>query len=268
MASSLNDKKIKQLEIRSKLTISACGSLLTPPLMLSCGLVNPHIGKFLHLLPKISKARYLKVESLPHCIWWFSEDSEIRAVIETPVLGPASFARSWVWQGERGGEDKYRLGQLDKENIREGLRQALRILVAAGAVDVGTHRSDGQRIKCEGLGEEVFDKFLDEVSACGGVRSREEHWNLFISAHQLGSSKMGASEQDGGFVEIGESWEAEGLFVCDGSVLPSALGVSEQEEDKPREVISRWGESRSAPEGKILLSGMAGSFAPRHFFLV
>ncbi|CAN1245243.1 Long-chain-alcohol oxidase FAO2 [Linum grandiflorum] len=88
------------------------------------------------------------------------------------------------------GRVSHRLDKLDKENLRTGLRQALRILVAAGAVEVGTLRSDGQRFRCQG------------------------------------SCRMGATEDDGGVDENGESWEAKGLFVCDASVLPSAVGVN------------------------------------------
>ena len=49
-----------------------------------------------------------------------------------------------------------------------------------------------------------------------------------MAFHPLGSAKMSTTPEAGVVKPTGETWAVDNLFVCDGSVLPTSIGVNSQ----------------------------------------
>lgn len=173
------------------------------------------------------------------------------AVIQTPSLHPGVFGVTMPWISaldmkermsrfsrtahlfalarDKGsgnvnhpGHLNYGLDSHDENNLRNGIERVLRILVAAGAQEVGTHHCYGERLNVKDSSPEEIERFIKRVSS----RRLRDLSTPLCSAHQMGSCRMGVSERSSAVDERGETWEVERLFVADASVLPTAVGVN------------------------------------------
>ncbi|KAG6548688.1 hypothetical protein Mapa_009843 [Marchantia paleacea] len=192
---------------------------------------------------------------------WDSKTSAYGSLIEVPILHPGSFAGIVPWtsgsahkemmrkysrtahfivlcRDQGGGRvmlDKnrkttkilYKVQPADATNLLEGLELGLRALVAAGAVEIGTHHVDGHTLDTSSSTPEQLDQYIRrEVALASQSFAKKDLSYPVSSAHQMSTCRMGADPEssvvDGG----GEAWEAARLFIADASVFPTASGVN------------------------------------------
>ncbi|HEX6252568.1 MAG TPA: GMC family oxidoreductase N-terminal domain-containing protein [Gemmatimonadaceae bacterium] len=118
----------------------------------------------------------------------------------------------------RGGRVKirYRISQPTARMLRDGTAAAARVHLAAGATEVQTLHSPAVRLRSEADLGEVH------TAACG-----HNQINLF-SAHVNGTCRIGGSPRTSGCTPEFERHGAPGIYVADGSLLPTAPGVNPQ----------------------------------------
>lgn len=112
---------------------------------------------------------------------------------------------------------RYRLNPADARHMEQGLVAAARLHFAAGAREV-----------LSGHKRRVSLRSPADLAALRGRPTRANDIALF-SAHVNGTCRLGSDRRSAGTDPHGEVYGAPGVFVADGSLLPTALGVNPQE---------------------------------------
>jgi len=111
----------------------------------------------------------------------------------------------------------YRLGARDRATMIRAIGASARLHFAAGAREVTTLHAPPLTLRSS-----------DDVARIGTAQSGPNQLGLF-SAHVNGTCRLGSNRATSGCTPDGERHGVPGLYVADGSLLPTAPGVNPQE---------------------------------------
>ncbi len=239
------------LTVRADAVVSACGSIWGVPFLHGIGVRNRHLGRHLTIHPAAKV-----VAQMPHvvngwedtpqgyCIDAFSEEG---LMFEGAFVPPEFAAIAFPFVGRElsevmshyrdlavfgflvadepngrvrvsGGRPivTYNMSRGDLEKVRRGLRVLSEVFFAAGA----------ERIYLPVAGIEQHDS----VDAALVALDRPlDAWALELAAfHPLGTTRMATSAREGVLDPDLQTWAIRDLYVVDGGVFPTSLGVNPQ----------------------------------------
>jgi choline dehydrogenase-like flavoprotein len=239
-------------EVRAKVVVVACGALHTPILLRRSGMNTHDIGRHLTLHPSFRVAALFDEEvdgwdgSLQSV---YSDHYQRDGITLVGVYSAANIlaaafpgvgkphrdlARRLPHLGVFGGmlhDDgggrvhrwvsreplvTYRISDQDRSRVFLGIHILARMAFAAGAKEV----------MLPIFGSPIYRSMRD-VDFLLHRPPRASHVEC-MTFHPLGSARMSANERSGVVKPTGETWAADNLFVADGSVLPTSIGVNSQ----------------------------------------
>lgn len=244
----------KRLTVRAKVVVLACGSLLTPGLLERNGLgrTSGELGKNLSIHPASAGLGEFDEEvhawrTVPqgYAIDEFTGDGLYFEGAQVPLditavsltgFGPAYVAlmerfnqafsfgfmvkdtsRGRVTSGRDGAPRiTYFVNETDRARLQRGFSLLARVYFAAGA----------KAVHLPVLGFEHL-KSLADVERLERATVPARHMDL-TAYHPLGTARMGVDPLASVVNVEHEAHDVNNLFVCDGSVVPSSLGVNPQ----------------------------------------
>ena len=124
---------------------------------------------------------------------------------------------------------KYTTSIFDKAHIMEGIVALAKIHYVQGAIEIfpmipgaDPFIRDSDTPSSDGINDPKFQLWLNNLKA-KGLPSPE---TMYVSAHQMGTCRMGKSVKEGVVDPTGKVWGTKGLYIADASVFPSASGVN------------------------------------------
>jgi choline dehydrogenase-like flavoprotein len=248
------------LSVRAQAVVVAAGALHTPAVLMRSGLGNANIGSNLHLHPTTltygifdEPIRGWQGAPMSRYVSEFKnlDGRGYGVTLETAPVHPGIGALALSWANGKQHKDimlqmghlsniiiitrdtesgritldrsgypqiHYTLGAHDARHMMRGLLESMRIQHAAGAKQIGAPFA----LPFTWYEGQDFDEILHTV---GQQRLSPNNFALF-SAHQMSSCRLGGSAAQGVLKPTGETYEVRGLYVADGSVLPTATGVN------------------------------------------
>ncbi|PNH66212.1 hypothetical protein VD0002_g3083 [Verticillium dahliae] len=140
----------------------------------------------------------------------------------------------YVYPDPRTGRPRiaYTPSDFDRAHTLEGVVALAKICYIEGAEEIQAFfpglepfvRGEARNEEGEeaGVNDPAFTAWLERVRAVGNKPPNA----LFTSAHQMGTCRMAANEDEGVVDPRGRVFGTEGLYVADASVFPSASGVN------------------------------------------
>ena len=249
-----------KLTVRARAVAAAAGAINTPALLIRSGLDNPNVGKNLMIHPVLLVWAMFEQEVLPwtgvfgstFCDEFLDMGEGYGVKYMHASAHPSDLAVFAPWRG--AGEHSELMQSLRYTGGFGALQRAR----DAGEVVVGRDGLPAPIWSLSDFDRDVMRKGLDGMSQileAGGARriytshagwisydpgngGREEMlraaddygWGpaqvTLGSFHLMGTAHMGADRQRTVCDPTGEAWNGKNLFVVDGAVLPTALGVN------------------------------------------
>jgi choline dehydrogenase-like flavoprotein len=241
--------------------VVAAGAISSPALLLRSGLTNPNIGRHLHLHPVVAvlggyeeQVNPWSGRLLPAYSRQFQRlDGNYGFLLEVAPAHPGLGALATPWQSgqqyrkqmaqvahtgvfialvrdkgsgrvtvNRAGRHQidYPISTYDMNHLLAGQRQAIRVHAAAGAKQIMTLHAAYNTVDAVATG--AAGKFAYRSSRLSSGPNQLS----VLSAHQMGTCRIGGSADTAVADPTGRVFGVKGLYVADGSVFPSASGVN------------------------------------------
>jgi choline dehydrogenase-like flavoprotein len=244
----------RRFTVRARVVVVACGSLLTPVLLERSGLcgTSGQLGKNLSIHPASAgmglfdeSVQPMRAVPQGYAIDEFKHEGLYFEGGQTPLdltaasltgFGPAftatmeQFDKSFMFgfmvkDVSRGrvtagpdGEPRlfYRVEEVDRAKLQRGFALLSRVFFAAGAREVHLPVFGFERLRG-----------LDDVRRLETASVPARHMDL-TAYHPLGTARMGVDPRNAVVDASQEAHDVVNLFVSDGSVVPTSLGINPQ----------------------------------------
>jgi choline dehydrogenase-like flavoprotein len=239
-------------DVRARVVVVACGSLHTPILLKKSGLTTSHVGRHMTLHPAFRVGALFdeRVDGWDGAMQsvysdhFADEGLTLVGVYTAPSVLAAAFpgvgrehrrvVKSMpnlaffgaMLHDDGGGRVMrwlsreplvtYRMSDRDRHRLWRGVGILGELAFAAGAREV--------MLPIFGADAITSPQQLRALVASPPSTKKVE----CMSFHPLGSAKMSADPAHGVVSPSGETWSTRNLFVADGSVLPTSIGVNSQ----------------------------------------